>query len=401
MATFAYKALSRDGAEAKGTIEAASRAIAVRQLAQDGLIVYDIVEGASRPKEAWYNRQLFVSRQLDDGGLAEFSRNLAAMLRQKISLEQALVILQDATASPRLGSALKIVVAALRSGEASSSAFDRASGFFSKEFLAVVRAGSAANSLADALDLGADQFNRRRLQRQGLIAATAYPAFLIVAAFIVFLVVLRTLIPTLFETLQSSGREVTGSIATLNSISEFVGQSWHWLIAASLVLGAVVLLGRKRLKHGLGVVFPAIARQANERAFGDLARRLNMLLESGATLDDALAEVIEPSAAAPFLSAVERARELIRGGETASEAFRRDKASPPVFTQLFELGERTNNLPGLLTVAAQSLEASADQRIRKFTGLLTPVLTLVVGALIALLVSVLMTAVLEVSKVAV
>lgn len=401
MPTFTYKAIAPDGTNAQGTIEAYSKSQAVQQLSQENYAVYDIAEGASELSEAWYNRQLFQSAQLKDAEIVEISQGLSAMLEQHLSIDDALRITAEASQTPRIRQSMERIRVLLGSGSSVETAFATLHDTFPPEFLAIIRAGATSNSLSRSFSSAAIYYARRGALKQKLLGAAAYPFFLIVAAALVFFVILLTMIPALHDTIVSAGNDADGLIGTLNNLSNLLRSYWQIFVVAVLASIATGLIFRRFIGRLIRRSLPPLRKSHNAKTFAGIARILHMLLQSGEQLDRALKEAIDATTDRLAKDTLENALAAVRKGETAGPIFVEDKDIPVMFGRIFDLGERTNNLQSLLELAADGLEAGYEKSLSRMTGLITPLLTLAVGGLIAFLVQVLISAVLEVSQVAI
>ncbi|MDX8355266.1 type II secretion system F family protein [Cognatiyoonia sp. IB215182] len=401
MPTFSYKALGPDGTDTQGTLDAPSQAQAVQQLSQERFAVYEINEGQSDQSEPWYRRQLFETVQIRDADIVELSQSLSAMLAQHLPVDDALKITAETSTRPAVRTALERVRTSLMSGMSVDRAFANLHKSFPAEFLAIVRAGAKANALSDAFASAASYFAQRRALKDKLLAVSAYPVFLIAAAILVFLVILLTMIPALHDTIVSAGENPDGSIETLNNLSLWLRQNWRFVLISGLVVAFVVLAFRRWVASVMYWIFPPLRRNRDVKVYAGIARVMNMLMRSGEQLDQALIETAETNQFSASSDTLKDAVSAIRRGEKAGPVFLQERTVPVLFGRLFDLGERTNNLTALLELAADGLEAQYEKSLKRMTGLLTPILTLIVGGLIALLVQVLISAVLEVSQVGV
>lgn len=401
MPTFSYKAIGNDGEQVAGTLEAPSQAEAFRNLTAGGLVVFEVLDTASAVSTPWYRLELFQNTTLGDEELAGLSHVMSLMLRQQMTLLETLETSASSLRNRKAANAIRLVSEGLRAGEKPDQAFRRAAGHFPKDFIDMIEAGARSNTLPDGLSSASALYGSRAEQRRKIVSAIAYPVFLIGASVLVFVIILQTLVPALHDTLSSSNGETSGSIGILFRLSEFVDATWPALLAMAALTGTATFLFRNTVIARLSHYLPFVRQYVSELTYAGVARQLMLSLRTGQTLEGALSSIVEgreqKSGIAPVSDAVGR----LRQGKDAAHAFASDAGVPRAFSQLFEIGERSNNLASVMEVAGDTLEASSARLMQRFTGVLTPVLTLIVGGLIALLVQILMTAVLEVSQVAV
>jgi general secretion pathway protein F len=91
---------------------------------------------------------------------------------------------------------------------------------------------------------------------------------------------------------------------------------------------------------------------------------------------------------------------LVPQGTAVSKAFAKTGLFPPAALSLMTVGEETGQLGQLLLEVAKNLEGELQRRIERIVTLLTPTLTLVVGAGVGGLILQVMTAVLSINDLA-
>lgn len=401
MSVFHYRAINDDGQNTEGTIEATNEAAAVQLLTMQNYAVYEIKLGSAAVPEAWYNRQLFQGGFLKPTEIAEFSSGLSALLLRHIQLDESLLIVSETASTPRVRHVAVRLRGKLLTGASTEDAFAEQSSVFPAVFLAMVRAGARSNTLGDALTASARYFDQQSKAKQKLFAAMAYPVFLMVAAICVFLVILFTMVPALYATIVGAGQGPSGSIAMLYAVSIYLQAHWVLVAEISIALLCVIIFYRKPLGSRLRSVIPAWRRASEQAYFARVSRILHAQLMASQTIDQALSDTVDILGGSEMVEPLGLALSSLRTGDVAGPVFLASERVPELFGRLYDLGERTDNLTDLLLHTANSLDESYTRVLNRLTGLLTPFLTLFVGAIIALLVQVLISAVLEVSQVAI
>ena len=75
-------------------------------------------------------------------------------------------------------------------------------------------------------------------------------------------------------------------------------------------------------------------------------------------------------------------RRALLDGEGLSGPMARVECYPPLLVQMVAVGEETGTLDGNLEITADFYTREVDQKVDALTGMLTPALTLVIGALV-------------------
>jgi len=413
VAQFVYRAFNAQGAITSGTIVAEAREAAVEALYGSGLTPFETHEAKDqrrdRPKQASSvaSRPSFFGAgrtDLNARSLARFTVELSSLLGSGIALDEAFRVM---TASDR-GSVGRMASAILKdvlAGAQLSQAMRTRPKTFGGDYCAIVAAGEAAGALAPALAQIAELLARRLELRSKISAALIYPAVLVVMSIVSIGVIIGILVPSLAPVFEDAGLPLPGILA------------WFaWLednIATLSLLGPLFLL----LLIGLFRISSRnpIARLRRDRMLCAIPMVGPLIsLREGASFARALGTLI--CARASLMSALETARALINNGEISrrcmtaialvpqgtavSKAFAKTGLFPPAALSLLAVGEETGQLGPLLVQVAKNLEGELQRRIERIVTLLTPTLTLAVGAGVGGLILQVMTAVLSINDLA-
>jgi len=413
VARFFYRAFNTQGAVISGTIVAQAREAAIEALYDNGLTPFETHEarsqGRDRPSRAGTAHglsQFFVAEHtnLNARALSRFTVELSSLIGSGISLDEAFRVMaaSDRGSVGRTASALLKDVLA---GAQLSQAMRTRAKTFSEEYCAIVAAGEAAGALAPALEQIAGLLRRRLELRSKISAALVYPAVLVVMSIVSVSVIIGVLVPSLTPVFADAVLPLPGIL------------SWFaWLdnnFAQLSVLAPLCLLL-------LVVLFRILNRNPTARLHRDrmlcslpMVRQLISLRE-GASFARALGTLI--CARASLMSALETARSLINNreidsrcataialipeGTAVSKAFAQTGLFPAAALSLLAVGEETGRLGHLLVEVANNLEGELQRRVERIVTLLTPALTLAIGAGVGGLILQVMTAVLSINDLA-
>jgi type IV pilus assembly protein PilC len=112
-------------------------------------------------------------------------------------------------------------------------------------------------------------------------------------------------------------------------------------------------------------------------------RTISLLFRVGLPLPEVLAMASQGTSNKVLSEAVtEVQRELIRG-QGISKPMSKRPVFLPLMVQMVGVGEGTGNLDTTLTTVAESYEMEADDRINAAVGLIQPVVTIIIGLIVA------------------
>jgi general secretion pathway protein F len=170
--------------------------------------------------------------------------------------------------------------------------------------------------------------------------------------------------------------------------------SHYWIGVAGLVAAALVAArayartpgGRRRidgwlLKSRWTFGLPAAMETAR------MLRTLSTLLQNGIPLSSALRVSQGTLSNAWLRSALEQVTQRINAGEDFTTALAATRVFPSEAVQLARVGEETGRLHELLSEAASILEANGTRTLERLLAMMVPAVTVLMGLMIAGLIS--------------
>jgi general secretion pathway protein F len=116
------------------------------------------------------------------------------------------------------------------------------------------------------------------------------------------------------------------------------------------------------------------------------ARTLSTLLASGVPILTALSIVTHLLSNSVLRRAVEDARMSVQEGESLAAPLRRSGLFPALLTQMIAVGERSGELEGMLSRAADAYDEEVTVALSRLTSLLEPLTILLMGGVILFIV---------------
>jgi general secretion pathway protein F len=409
---FVYRAFNAQGAITSGTVVAEAREAAVDALYGNGLTPFETYEAKSQERDlrragaGRMSAQFPVAEhtKLNARALSRFTVELSSLIGSGIALDETFRVMaaSDRGSIGRTASALLKDVLA---GAQLSQAMRARPKTFGDDYCAIVAAGEAAGALAPALAQIAALLARRLEVRNKISAALVYPAVLVLMSIVSVGVIIGVLVPSLAPVFADAGLPLPGILAWFAWLEDNIAK-------LSLLVPLFLLL--------LVVLFRVLNRNPTARLRVDrmlcslpVVRQL-IALREGAGFARALGTLI--CARASLMSALETARALINNrdisrrcataialvpeGTAVSKAFAQTGLFPPAALSLLAVGEETGRLGHSLVEVANNLEGELHRRIERVVTLLTPALTLVIGAGVGGLILQVMTAVLSINDLA-
>jgi general secretion pathway protein F len=406
MPAFQFKAISPAGEMTSGIIEAADETGAIAQIRRRGDI--PVSAGPVRAQsflDGLLHMQFGRGDTLSRGDVANMTRELSIMLAAGQDLDRALRFLVDTARHPKVAAVLTDLRDAVRDGSPLASALARHPRSFSKLYVGLVRAGEAGGQLADTLDRLAMLLERQASLSSDIRSAMIYPGLLVLAAVGSITFLLTSVLPQFVPLFQQNGAALPTATRILIGVGDVVS-SYGLYAVALIVLG--VLAARQALTRPatrlafdrLLLRLPIIGGLSREIMAARFTRTLGTLLINGVALIAALGIVRDVIGNRAGMEAVEQATRSAKGGAGLWRPLNEAGVFPLRAIYLLRLGEETAQLGPLALRAAAIHEEKTRLSIQRLVSLLVPVITVVMGAAIAGIVSALLLAMLSLNDLA-
>lgn len=396
-----YQAIDDTGKKHSGEIEAEDEKQALDQLADLGLVPIDVrPTGVAVP---WWQRDVRLGApSINRAALYDFLFHLSCLLDAKLPLMDAMSLLQQKTSDRGLKAALTSATTGVANGKPLSTALADADRGFPPQVLAALEVGEQSNTLAHAAGQTARSLDAQIKLKSTLVGAATYPVILLIMSAIVLGIVLFYLLPILepvfASTVVPGAASPLAPLIAMRTVVVVFAQSFGLLVVV-LFLTFPIWRNAPAVARALDRL-PILGALRRDRRSQFLSETLSSLLASGADLNTALSVVSRTAPGDAFRQDLQKTHARVLDGESFAKALSNAPSVDPMVRQLAELGEKSEQLPQLMQVAADLLEAVMKRRIERMMALLVPTLTIVVGLVVGSMVLITMSAVLSVNDLA-
>ncbi|MEI9930341.1 MAG: type II secretion system F family protein [Rhizomicrobium sp.] len=403
MATYKYRAATAGGQLRTGVLEGASRADAIERVKRLGLMPIETVETSSKTTDGGPKLRLNSQTRR---GIVNAVSELAVLLNAGLALDRALAVCVENISKPSVKAVFAKLRDRLRHGASLSRAMQESDGAFSPMASAMAEAGEASGKLDESLSRLAETMERAETLRQTIVSSMVYPIMLIVIATSVILVMLLFVVPQFENLFSDAGAKLPFMTQVVLAASHLVKN--YGLIGIGLSVIAAFMLYRwvrqpavKRVvdRQLLNApVFGAVIRNAETARF---ARTLGSLLDGGVPLAPALAIAQRSITNMHMAEAVDRVSSGLRQGGGLSTPLAKTGLFPPMALSFLRTGEETAQLGLMLGRLADVLDREVRNSIQRIIAVLTPAITVAMGAIVATVIASIMSAILGFNDIAI
>jgi len=381
---YRYVAFTPSGEQAKGLIDAGSEGAAEQALWEQGYRIVTLRATRPLPRLDELFPTLFGIKPRE---IITLSRQMATLIESGIAVMPALELLRR-QARGALGRVLGEVIGAIKQGSALSDALREHPQVFPPIFGRMIAVGERTGNLDVVLRQLATHLEKEQAIIKRVRGALAYPAFVILLAIGVVAIVITTALPPLMGLFEEFDAELPLPTKILLAVSHFANAYWlhtSAVLAVAVVIGVAYVRqprGRRQLDYALlrMPLIGSITVLSNAARFSGTTA---ILLRAGIPVSEVMRMAIDTTGNRIVRERLREVEEQLLRGEGLSKPLADSKIFPPMLVQMVEVGEETGTLDSNLETMAGFYTGEVDERISALTGMLTPALTLIVGAMVA------------------
>jgi type IV pilus assembly protein PilC len=387
VASYAYTAINSSGLELTGEINAPDLSAAREALRVRGLLALELNERAGASKGMG-----IAVKKVKPKSLQIFSRQFATMIEAGLNVVTALVILEEQTEDPKLGSVIAELRSDVEGGLLLSEAMARHPRVFSRLFIAMVEAGEAAGILDVVLDRVAFQIEKETAIKRRVKGAMMYPIVIMTFATLVLIGMLLFLVPVFVDMFAQLHGELPTLTKVVVAASDFLRHRFYIVFP---VIGLVIFgffrakkteQGRRvwdrvriRAPVGIGKVIVKIG-------MARFSRTLSTLVAAGVDIIRSL-EITGSTAGNSIIEdATELVRERVIQGVPIAVPLAEHPIFPPMVAHMVRVGEETGELEKMLSKIADFYEDEVDSAISSLTSIIEPLMMIAVGCIVGVIV---------------
>ena len=246
--------------------------------------------------------------------------------------------------------------------------------------------------LAEVLSRLAESLKKEIEVRGRVRGALAYPVFLCVLGGATLVVLMTFVIPRFTKLFATMGEQLPLPTRMLLAFSDAMDRYWAVVmcVLGAAIVSAVLAARQEAIRQvvdrwvlRLPYVGPIVQRSEIAR----FARTLSELLNSGVPILTSLQITRGVVANRCFANAVNEIRDKVAMGKPVASVLADLVVFSPLVVNMTAVGEQSGQLPELLLEVAEIYEKECERAIQAFTTILGPALIVVLGGVIAFVIT--------------
>jgi type IV pilus assembly protein PilC len=319
--------------------------------------------------------------------VADFCRQLAAMLASGITLIRAMMIIEQRDAKPHIKKVYQGIIADLQRGSSLSEAMTKQGKAFPELLINMMRAGESSGRMDITAQKMAVTFDKQNRLNQKLKSATTYPVILIVMIIGVILSIFTCVLPS-FITMFESMDELPLPTQIVIGISNFL-TNYFWLLGIVVGVAAGVLWYTFRLptpkRHldRIKLKLPKIGVLLSTIYTGRFARTLSSLYVSGIPMIQALS-IARSTVGNKYIEwQFDGVLDALGNGRTLSQALGAVDGFEKKLHSTILIGEESGRLEQMLESTADQYDYDSEMATTRLITMLEPILICIMAAVVA------------------
>lgn len=387
---FIYRAKDQQGNVRAGKVEARSLDTAVSILQGYDLIVLEI----SPEKKITFLDEIFGRKtRISKKDLAIFMRQFSTLLESQVPLGEALRTLYLQAATPAIKDLVFELVSDLDAGLPLSKSMEKKTDIFGEFYIQMIKSGEISGRLEEVLSYLADYAEHENDLINRAKSAATYPAFLFGTFALISVVITVALAPQMISIFEEFGAVPPLGTKILIFIGEFF-RNWG-ILALVFLLGMIWLfinyfrsVEGRRVGGVYTLKIPVIGEVYKKIYISRFCETAGTLIHGGIPVVTAFEVAGESTGNYIYQKIGYKVADAVKKGESISSILKKDyKYLPPLVSQMVAVGESTGRLDSILRKVSGYFQKEVDRSFGTMIDLLQPILVVIIGILVAFLVS--------------
>ncbi len=382
MPIYSYKALKKGKETIKGEVTASNIKDAREIIRKMGLVPTQITE---------YNDNKFKKRdQMQNLSLSEkidFISTLQILLTSGIPAVESLMFMEQEAAKKKIRDMSKILKTQIMAGSTFADTLARYPSVFGYIFIGLVKAGEEAGELERTLGRIKDLLTKQANVKSKVIGTLMYPAFVVVLAFFISIVMLVFVFPAFKEMFEQQDKALPLITSLMIGAGDYLKQYWFTIpiFLIAFIAFCYMILHWKPAKEFLDKTVLKIPLLNNLIMYSNYSNFMSVLsvsYEAGIPVVDCLHLAVITLTNSVMRNKMSGAIVKVQQGMQLSQAFKSTKIMPRMLLFMISTGEQSGRLGDMLDKAVNFLDKTLDGIIDTVTKMVEPVMLIVIGGIV-------------------
>ncbi len=385
MSTYKYIARDVTGQRKEGVRQAASTGDVLSWLREQGYtpVSVDALQEVVKRQRTPKGRR----KGIKSADLAALCWQLTTMVEGGITITSALETISDDIDNIRLQQILKQVLEKMHRGQPFSESLAEFPKVFNQLAIAMVMAGETSGALPKTLKRLAEYFDERDKLKKKIVAAMAYPAFVLIFIIAIVIFIMAFIIPRFKKIFDQFGGELPAFTRGFMKFYDIVRFNLHYIAGGTLLFVVIMsLISKTRKGHKtfskVALDIPLLGKVLSQGFVAIFCRTMSTLVGAGVSVLEVFDILASMTNNDIIKSAILRTRERIVEGSSLSLSLSSSGFFPNLVVKMMQVGEESGALSNVLERTADYYERKVDAMVSALISLLEPIMIVTVGGIV-------------------
>lgn len=394
---YSYLAVDSKNKKYRSEMIADSREDVKRALAEKGMTAIEISEyvdptsSAGQENLPWYQRDINM-KDIHDVDIPKKKilttmNQMAIMMRAGISLSMAMEVLLETESDKQMKKILTIVSTELYNGVPLSKSFGSFKAF-PEIVVSLIAAGEANGRLDMSFEQSADILHREIALSSKIKSAMMYPAFIMVLAVAMIIVMSMFVLPSFGSVFEAFGSDLPALSKAVMAFSDFMIAYW-WLV---LIIVVVLVFGFKALhKYNESfamwlaekiLMIPIVGPVVRNTYVARFCNLMSILTDAGVSILKALELSRDVISNIYMKDCFNQIIEDVKIGTPINVSMSHYKVFDSILVSMVRVGEESGMFSDSMHKMADLYQEQADESTKRLTDAMTPIMTIIVAGIV-------------------
>ena len=382
MPIYSYEALKSGKQVVKGEVTASNLKDARDVIRKMGLVPTKINEYIdTKNKRSGGVTSMSLTEKID------FISTLQILLSSGIPAVESLMFMEQEAAKKKIRDISKVLKTQIMGGSTFADTLARYPDIFGYIFIGLFKAGEEAGELEKTLGRINGLLTKQANVKAKVIGTLIYPAFVILLAIAVTLVMLMLVFPAFKEMFENQEKALPWITSMMIAAGDYLKQYWFTIpiFTAVFVVFCMVCLKWKPAREILDKIVLKIPLLNSLILYANYSNFLSVLsvsYDAGIPIVDCLHLAVITLENSVLKTKINSAIVKVQQGLQVSQALKSTKIVPRMLLFMIATGEQSGRLGDMLEKGVNFLDKTLDGIIDTMTKMIEPIMLLVIGGIV-------------------
>ncbi len=387
MAIYTYIALKDNKETVRGKVEADDLRSARSQIKSLNLLPIKVYEDTTNSDEKQNLLPTIKLRPLTLKEKIDFSSTYQTLAGAGVPVVESLLFMEQEASSARIRNLSKELRRHILAGATFADTVKRYSEIFGQIFVGLAKAGEDSGEMESTMARIIDLLRKQESIRSKVTGALMYPAFVIILAIVVIIIMLTFVFPKFAEVFEQQGKEMPFITQLCIDSGHFITEYWYAVILMFIASGFGIYYMFKypptrNFIDKVSLQIPLIGELLKYGAFSNFLAVLQVSYEAGVPIVNCLSLAILTVENVLVRAAMTSAKSKVQQGLHLSAALKSTGVMPKMILFMIQTGEQSGKLGAMLEQAVKFVDKELDKFVEKMTKAIEPIMLVVLGGIV-------------------